>query len=209
MDSHSSALINSDVYDLVAEGHTFFGHLMRRPNSLEKTLILGKIEGRRRRGRQRMRWLDGITSSMDMSLSKLWEIVKDREAWHAAVHGVAKNWTRLSDRTTKRLLAGGFHQWLQILISWGNFEEKCTYPGPIPVRLNQNLWMVPKHWYLKKSTFLVIPLGISTESPATTQKDAHTLMDIGICFHYTEPKNVPSLISHQASSRNSRSEPCG
>ena len=104
----------------------YFGHLMRRAESLEKTLMLGKIEGRRRRGRQRMRWLDSITDSMDMSLGRLWELVIDREAWHAAVHRVAKsqtwlsNWTELNRNTLVNKM-----EFTYIIITVVTFQYLC------------------------------------------------------------------------------------
>ena len=97
----------------------YFGYLMQRADSLEKTLMLGEIKGGRSRGRQMMRWLDGITDSMDMSLSKLQELVMDRDAWRAAVHGVAKSQTRLNDWTPWRMLIRQSLQFKKILMDWG------------------------------------------------------------------------------------------
>ena len=123
----------------------YFGHLMQRANSLEKTLILGKIEGRRRRGRERMRWLCGITDSMDMSLSKVREIVVDRKAWRAVIHGVAKSWTGLSDWTSRCR-----SWWVWCESRWEDWKPSyVTYEEvQVPSFRSSHLWECGHRWDL-------------------------------------------------------------
>ena len=131
----------------------YFGHLMWRTDSLEKTLMLGKIEDRRKRGQQRMRWLDGITNSMDMGLGRLWQLVMDREAWHTVVHGIAKSWTQLSDWTE---LTPPIVRKVAIHLLWNIHILWCKLFSCRLHLCQPSIWGLPEHLTDLHSTFNII-----------------------------------------------------